>query len=149
MAVINEAYDLELFRPREPQLQTLTGDHKVKKDKQRRSRRQSVMTTVFYLMLGVVLMAVIGYIGATIYAFAAGTPAGFRVVVLSYLFSGVLILVFNKVFHIRASGQAAVRRGRSRQSNKEVPLDAREDHFEMQRVQAEKLQHDEEQEEQP
>lgn len=61
MAVINEAYDLELFRPREPQLQTLTGDHKVKKDKQRRSRRQSVMTTVFYLMLGVVLMAVIGY----------------------------------------------------------------------------------------
>jgi hypothetical protein len=36
-----------------------------------------------------------------------------------------------------------------RQSNKEVPLDAREDHFEMQRVQAEKLQHDEKQEEQP
>ena len=36
-----------------------------------------------------------------------------------------------------------------RQSNKEVPLDAREDHFEMQRVQAEKLQHHEEQEERP
>ena len=34
-------------------------------------------------------------------------------------------------------------------NNKEVPLDAREDHFEMQRVQAEKLQHDEKQEEQP
>ena len=37
---------------------------------------------------------------------------------------------------------------RAAQSNKEVPLDAREDYFEMQRVQAEKLQHDEEQEEQ-
>ena len=37
---------------------------------------------------------------------------------------------------------------RPAQSNKEVPLDAREDYFEMQRVQAEKLQHDEEQEEQ-
>ena len=33
-------------------------------------------------------------------------------------------------------------------NNKEVPLDARESHFEMQRVQAEKLQHHEEQEEQ-
>ena len=34
---------------------------------------------------------------------------------------------------LRPSGrQAAVRRGRSRQSNKEVPLDASEDHFEMQ-----------------
>ena len=53
-----------------------------------------------------ILMAVAGYVGATIYAFAAGTPAGFRVVALSYLFSGVLILVFNKVFHIRASGHA-------------------------------------------
>lgn len=54
-----------------------------------------------------ILMAVIGYIGATIYAFAADTTADFRVVVLSYLFSGVLILVFNKVFHIRASGHAS------------------------------------------
>ena len=34
-------------------------------------------------------------------------------------------------------------------NNKEVPLDARESHFEMQRVQAEKLQYDEEQEEHP
>jgi len=34
-------------------------------------------------------------------------------------------------------------------NNKEVPLDARKDHVEMQRVQAEKLQYDEEQEEYP
>ena len=34
-------------------------------------------------------------------------------------------------------------------NNKEVPLDARESHFEMQRVQAEKLQYHEEQEEHP
>ena len=34
-------------------------------------------------------------------------------------------------------------------NNKEVPLDARESHFEMQRVQAEKLQYHEEQEEYP
>ena len=36
---------------------------------------------------------------------------------------------------LRPSGrQAAVRRGRSRQSNKEVPLDASEDHFEIPQV---------------
>jgi hypothetical protein len=34
-------------------------------------------------------------------------------------------------------------------NNKEVPLDARKSHFEMQRVQAEKLQYDEEQEKHP
>ena len=34
-------------------------------------------------------------------------------------------------------------------NNKEVPLDARESHFEMQRVQAEKLQYHVEQEEHP
>ena len=34
-------------------------------------------------------------------------------------------------------------------NNKEVPLDAREGHIEMQRVQAEKLQHGQEQEERP
>ena len=34
-------------------------------------------------------------------------------------------------------------------NNKEVPLDASEGHFKMQRVQAEKLQYDEEQEEYP
>ena len=34
-------------------------------------------------------------------------------------------------------------------NNKEVPLDASESHFEMQRVQAEKLQYHEEQEEHP
>lgn len=53
-----------------------------------------------------ILMAVLGYIGAVIYAFLAGTPAGFRVIMVSYLLSGVLILLFNKVFHIRASGHA-------------------------------------------
>ena len=45
-----------------------------------------------------------------------------------------------------AIGTLPVRR-RESPNNKEVPLDAREGHFEMQRVQAEKLQHHEEQEE--
>ncbi len=61
MAVTNEAYNLDLFRPREPQLRAVAEDTKAAKDKQRRSQKQSVMTTVFYLLLGVVLMAVIGY----------------------------------------------------------------------------------------
>ena len=65
---------------------------------------------------------------------------------------------FLRIFSLWMRGEPALteqggsRRPRltgGRQSNKEVPLDAREDHFEMQRVQAEKLQHDEEQEEHP
>ena len=59
-------------------------------------------------------------------------------------------------FSLRRGGEGPAEQGgkrlipvrRAAQSNKEVPLDAREDYFEMQRVQAEKLQHDEEQEEQ-
>lgn len=61
MAATNEAYDLELFSPREPKLRALADNKKAARDKQRRNRRQSLMTTVFYLVLGVVLMAVIGY----------------------------------------------------------------------------------------
>lgn len=53
-----------------------------------------------------ILMAVLGYIGAAIYAFAAKAPAGLRIVSLSYLFSGLLVAIFNKFFHIKASGHA-------------------------------------------
>lgn len=51
-----------------------------------------------------ILMAVLGYIGAVIYAFASKAPAGLCVVSLSYLFSGLLVALFNKFFHIKASG---------------------------------------------
>ena len=61
MAVTNEAYDLELFSPREPRLRALEDNKKAVRDKQRRGRRQSLMTTLFYLMLGVVLTVIIGF----------------------------------------------------------------------------------------
>lgn len=54
-----------------------------------------------------ILMAVLGYIGAVIYAFAAKAPVGLRIVSLSYLLSGLLVAVFNKFFHIKASGHAS------------------------------------------
>ena len=41
MAATNEAYDLELFSPREPELRALADNKKAARDKQRRNRRQS------------------------------------------------------------------------------------------------------------
>ncbi len=53
-----------------------------------------------------IIMAVVGYIGGIIYAFAAKTPHALTVFFMTYLLSGVLMVLFNKVFKIKASGHA-------------------------------------------
>lgn len=52
------------------------------------------------------LMAVIGYVGAAIASIAAKAPFTALAVSLTYLISGLLITIFNKLFKIRASGHA-------------------------------------------
>ncbi|MBE6778334.1 MAG: hypothetical protein E7541_03005 [Ruminococcaceae bacterium] len=61
MAGMSEAYDLELFRPREPRLVALQDNPKVAKDKKRRARRQSVLNVAVYLLIGLVVMGMVGY----------------------------------------------------------------------------------------
>ncbi len=62
MANMNEAYDLELFSPREPQLVPLPGDKKAAREKKRRSRAQQVMNTVVYLGIALAVVFVVGYL---------------------------------------------------------------------------------------
>ena len=53
-----------------------------------------------------VLFSVIGYIGGTLYCvFVSGTNVELMVY-LTYLISGILILVFSYVFHLKGSGHA-------------------------------------------
>lgn len=52
------------------------------------------------------LTAVAGYLAGNVYAAIAGVPAPLWWVYLTYLLSGVLILVFNKLVRVRASGHA-------------------------------------------
>ncbi|MBQ8684312.1 MAG: hypothetical protein IJ518_07350 [Clostridia bacterium] len=61
MAKFNEAYDLELFQPREPRLVALKNDAKTIKETKRRNRRQSLANVVVYLSLALVAMALVGY----------------------------------------------------------------------------------------
>jgi len=61
MARMNEAYDLELFQPREPRLVALKNTKKVQEDTRRRTRRQSLVNLVVYLSLALVAMALVGY----------------------------------------------------------------------------------------
>ena len=60
MAGRNEAYDLELFQPREPRLVAL-NDPKTARDTKRRARRQSLANVVVYLAIALVVMAMVGY----------------------------------------------------------------------------------------
>lgn len=53
-----------------------------------------------------ILLAVVGYFGGAIWAFASGAAAWLQVLMLTYLISGALIALFNRLFHIRASGHA-------------------------------------------
>lgn len=53
-----------------------------------------------------ILLAVVGYFGGAIWAFASGAAAWLQVLMLTYLISGVLIALFNRLLHIRASGHA-------------------------------------------
>ncbi len=61
MAQRSEAYDLELFQPREPHLVALKNNTKAQKDTRRRARRQSLMNVVVYLLLAVIAMGLVGY----------------------------------------------------------------------------------------
>lgn len=51
-------------------------------------------------------MAVIGYVAGILYALAAAVPERLMLIYLAYLFSGCLILLFNKGIKIKASGHA-------------------------------------------
>lgn len=62
MANINEAYDLELFRPREPKLVALEGNKKVAEDTRKRARRHARFNVVVYLALALTAVAIIGYL---------------------------------------------------------------------------------------
>lgn len=50
--------------------------------------------------------AVLGYIFGTVYAFCIGAMPLFRIIFLTYLLSGIQIMLFNKVFQLKASGHA-------------------------------------------
>lgn len=62
MANINEAYDLDLFRPREPKLVALEGNKKVAEDNRKRVRRHARFNVVVYLALALAAVAIIGYL---------------------------------------------------------------------------------------
>ncbi len=53
-----------------------------------------------------IMLAVLGYLGGAIWAYAARAADWLRVLLLTYLISGVLIAAFNRLLHIRASGHA-------------------------------------------
>lgn len=53
-----------------------------------------------------IYFAVAGYIGGCLSAIFLKAPKNVWVIYLTYLFSGILIMLFNKLFHFRASGHA-------------------------------------------
>lgn len=50
------------------------------------------------------IFSFVGYLLGTIVAFACSTPDELKVVYLEYLLCGIAILIFNKVFKLKASG---------------------------------------------
>ncbi len=62
MANINEAYDLDLFRPREPKLVALEGNKKTAEESKKRARRHARFNVVVYLALALTAVAIIGYL---------------------------------------------------------------------------------------
>lgn len=52
------------------------------------------------------IFSFIGYLAGTLMAFVTSAPAELKIVYLEYLFCGAAILLFNKVFHLKASGHA-------------------------------------------
>ena len=51
-------------------------------------------------------LSAVGYLGVVIYGIAASCTEGLRVIHLTYLLSVILLLILNKVIHLRASGHA-------------------------------------------
>ena len=52
------------------------------------------------------ITSAIGYIVGFAYAFISRATVDFKFIIASYLVSVVLLLIFNKVFHLKASGHA-------------------------------------------
>jgi hypothetical protein len=48
----------------------------------------------------------VGYVVGFLYAFLSGANAEFKFIVTAYLVSVVMLLIFNKLFHFKASGHA-------------------------------------------
>ena len=55
------AYDLELFSPRRPHLVEMEGSKKKEEDTRRRTRRQSVLNLVVYLVIAAIAIGLVGY----------------------------------------------------------------------------------------
>lgn len=53
-----------------------------------------------------IVLAVLGYLGGGVWAIVAHVAPWLQVLMLTYLISGVLIAIFNRLLHIRASGHA-------------------------------------------
>ena len=62
MANINEAYDLDFFRPREPKIVDLEGNKKASEDSRKRAKRHARFNVVVYLAIALVAVAIIGYL---------------------------------------------------------------------------------------
>ncbi len=62
MAGMNEAYDLDLFVPREPRLVALKENKKVVEDNRKRARRHARFNVVVYMALALTVVAIIGYL---------------------------------------------------------------------------------------
>ncbi|MBQ8248642.1 MAG: hypothetical protein IJY93_01990 [Clostridia bacterium] len=52
------------------------------------------------------VMSTIGYIVGFAYAFISNAPNEFKFIIAAYLLSVILLLIFNKIFHLKASGHA-------------------------------------------
>ena len=61
MAQTNHAYDLDMFRPREPKLVALKDNKKVVEHKKKRARRQAALNTVAILSVAIVALGMVAY----------------------------------------------------------------------------------------
>ena len=52
------------------------------------------------------VMSTIGYIAGFAYAYISNTHDEFKFIITAYLLSVILLLIFNKIFHLKASGHA-------------------------------------------
>lgn len=53
-----------------------------------------------------IVMAVLGYLGGIVVAIATSIPEKLKIIYFTYFISGVLIMIFNKILKIKASGHA-------------------------------------------
>lgn len=53
-----------------------------------------------------IVMAVVGYIGGIVVALFGQVPEKLKIIYFTYFISGILIMIFNKILHIKASGHS-------------------------------------------